>query len=220
MRYDVTGPSGHLLQADGAAARTASSGKNVKDLLHVAIGASCRSDCCRSDARSDRARTSPTSDARRASSRSGGGACRLVEEPCQGCNVHGLWSRQVPLAAGSRVWISWSSQPFPSGSRTRQMSSKNDLAGHAHNAWVLHGVVEGAAGIVENFAHVDAAGEKLSRATSMSYTVRTGGSIEPGWAEVIPLPKMIDAPEPGGVNCIARKSSLAKSISKRNPSFS
>jgi hypothetical protein len=31
----------------------------------------------------------------------------------------------------------------------------------------------------------------------MSYTARTGRSIEPGWAEVIPLPKMIDASEPG-----------------------
>src|ERR687897_2502363 len=26
--------------------------------------------------------------------------CRLAEEPCQGCNVHGLWSRHFPLTAG------------------------------------------------------------------------------------------------------------------------
>ena len=26
--------------------------------------------------------------------------CRLAEEPCQDCNIHGLWPRQVPLVAG------------------------------------------------------------------------------------------------------------------------
>ena len=26
--------------------------------------------------------------------------CSLTEEICQGCNVHGLWSHQVRLAAG------------------------------------------------------------------------------------------------------------------------
>jgi hypothetical protein len=35
----------------------------------------------------------------------------------------------------------------------------------------------------------------------MFFTGRTGGSIEPGWPEVIPLPKMMDDSEPGGVNC-------------------
>src|SRR5215217_1184437 len=46
-------------------------------------------DCCRSDAPSDKARTSPTSDARRASSRSGrgalpsrGGALPRLQHPC------------------------------------------------------------------------------------------------------------------------------------------
>ena len=29
------------------------------------------------------------------------------------------------------------------------------------DAWVLHGVVKGAAGIVENLAHVDAAGDQV-----------------------------------------------------------
>jgi len=29
------------------------------------------------------------------------------------------------------------------------------------DAWVLHGVVEGAAGVVENLAHVDAAGDQV-----------------------------------------------------------
>jgi hypothetical protein len=38
--------------------------------------------------------------------------------------------------------------------------------------------------------------EDSLRAASMSYTERTRRSTEPGWAEVIPLPKMIDASEP------------------------
>ena len=41
---------------------------------------------------------------------------RLVEEFGKGCNVHGLCSRQLPFAAGKPLLISWSSQPFPSGS--------------------------------------------------------------------------------------------------------
>ena len=65
--------------------------------------------------------------------------------------------------------------------------------------WGLHGVVEGAAGIVENLAHIDTAGDQVVAGVDVA-TVRTGRSIEPGWVEVIPLPKMIDASEPGGVN--------------------
>jgi hypothetical protein len=86
---------------DSAATRTASSGKNVKDLLHVSIGGGC---CllwiaaALTRAQIGRVPVPPVML----------GVhllevtvvlCRLAEEPCQGCNVHGLWSRQVPLAA-------------------------------------------------------------------------------------------------------------------------
>ena len=56
-------------------------------------------DCYRSDAHSNRARTSPTNDARHASSQSGHVLCGLAEEPYQDCNIRGLWSHQVSLAA-------------------------------------------------------------------------------------------------------------------------
>ena len=46
------------------------------------------------------------------------------------------------------------------------------------------------------------------------------GSAEPAPTDVTPLPKMIDASEPGGVNCIPRKFLFAMSISNRNPIFS
>jgi pimeloyl-ACP methyl ester carboxylesterase len=39
-----------------------------------------------------------------------------------------------------------------------------------------------------------------SRAASMSSTARSRLSIEPGWADVTPLPKMIEAFDPGGEN--------------------
>ena len=77
---------------------------------------------------------------------------------------------------------------------------------------VLHGVVEGTTGVVEHLADLDAAGDHDARAASISYTDKTRRSIVPGWADVTPLPKMIDASEPGGVNCIARKSPLGDVI--------
>ena len=55
--------------------------------------------------------------------------CRLAEEPCQGRNVHDLWSRQVPLAleaASGSLGAASRSRPDP---RTKQMSNRNDLPG-------------------------------------------------------------------------------------------
>ena len=76
------------------------------------------------------------------------------------------------------------------------------------DAWVLHGVVEGAAGVVEDLAYVDAVGDQSSRAASMSYTAKTKWSPNRlGGCD--PLPKMIEASELGGVNCMTRKSSPA-----------
>ena len=52
----------------------------------------------------------------------------------------------------------------------------------------------------------------------------TGAGLEPaapGAAEVIPLPKMIEHAEPGGVSCTTRKPpSPGKSASNRHPSDS
>ena len=74
----------------------------MKDLLHVAIGG----DCCllRIAAALTRAQIGRTSPPVML------GVCLLevavvlcllaAEEPCLDCKVHGLWSRQVPLAAG------------------------------------------------------------------------------------------------------------------------
>jgi len=88
--------------SNSAAIRTASSGKNVKDLLHVAIGGGCcllwivafltRAHIWRVPV--PRVMLSVRLLEVLMVLR------RLAEEGCQGCNVHGLWSRQVLLAAG------------------------------------------------------------------------------------------------------------------------
>ena len=82
--------------------------------------------------RSDRARTSPTSDARRASSRSGrdvlpsrGGALPRLQRPWPVVASNSTRGREA--ASGSPGAAS-RSHPDP---RTRQMSSRNDLAGRA-----------------------------------------------------------------------------------------
>src|SRR5262245_38494515 len=87
--------------ARSAATRTASSRKNVKDLLHVAIGGGC---CflwiaaALTRAQIWRVPVPPMMLGVRLLEVVVV-LCRLAEEPCQGRNVHGLWSRQVPLAA-------------------------------------------------------------------------------------------------------------------------
>jgi len=54
----------------------------------------------------------------------------------------------------------------------------------------------------------------------MSETIRYMPCADPGSAAVTFLPKMIEHPEPGGVNWITRKSLLlSKSASSRHPSF-
>jgi putative ABC transport system permease protein len=75
------------------------------------------SDCCRSDAHSRMARTSPTIDVRRASFRSGrgappfrGGALQVSRRPWL---MHAFYFHSRP---GRREVTSWSSQRFPSGS--------------------------------------------------------------------------------------------------------
>jgi hypothetical protein len=90
-------------------------------------------DCCRSDAHSDRARTNPTSDARRVSSRSGrdaltsrGGALPRLQRPWPVVASSSTSGREA--ASGSPGAASRSRQD----PRTRQMSGRNDLAGRAH----------------------------------------------------------------------------------------
>ncbi len=57
-----------------------------------------------------------------------------------------------------------------------------------------------------------------ARAASTSSTARTRLPTDPGTAAVTPVPKMIDACEPGGVNCRIQWSSLmTKSASSRHP---
>jgi hypothetical protein len=89
-------------------------------------------DCCRSDARSDMARTSPTSDARCVSSRSGrgallsrGGVLLRLQRPWPAVASSSTRGREA--ASGSPEAASHS-RPDP---RTRQTSSRNDLAGRA-----------------------------------------------------------------------------------------
>src|SRR5262249_51236095 len=77
------------------------------------------------------------------------------------------------------------------------------------------------AGVVKDFADLRAARDQISAAASMSSTASTKPFVEPGLPDVTPLPKMIDASESGGVNCMTRSfSSTTKSPSNLNPSFS
>jgi hypothetical protein len=87
-------------------------------------------DCCHSDARSYKVRTSPTSDAQRASSQSDsdalpsrGAALPRLQHPWPVVVSSSTRGREV--ASGSPVAAS-RSRPDP---RTRQMSSRNDLPG-------------------------------------------------------------------------------------------
>ena len=88
--------------SDSAATRTASSGTNVKDLLHVTIGGGC---CllwiaaALTCAEIGRVPVPPVVLGVRLLEMVVV-LSRLEEERCQGCNIHALWSRQVPLAAG------------------------------------------------------------------------------------------------------------------------
>jgi len=60
-----------------------------------------------------------------------------------------------------------------------------------------------------------------ARAASMSSTTNCRPCAEPGAAEVIPVPKMTEQADPGGVSCTTRKSSpVVKSASSRQPSAS
>ncbi len=83
----------------------------------------------------------------------------------------------------------------------------------------LSGMVEYAADVVEHFAHVHAAIDKLGmRRFDVRNDEMKSLCRPPRAADVILWPKMIEHGEPGGVNCTTRNCSLlAKSASSRHP---
>ena len=89
-------------------------------------------DCCPVDARSGRARTSPTSGARRASSRSRRGAAPSRGETPQGLRrpwpALALTATRGPAAASGSLGAASRSRPGPRTMRTR---SRNDPRGRA-----------------------------------------------------------------------------------------
>src|SRR6478609_10150594 len=87
---------------------------------------------------------------------------RFAEEFCKRRYVHGSCSLLLPFAAGKArrdlleqpavpVWILKRGE--------REVGTTLRVA--PSNAWVLHGVVEGAAGVVEDLADFDAAGDQV-----------------------------------------------------------
>ena len=106
-----------LKDVNSAATRTASSGKNVKDLFHVAIsGGCCLLWIAPALTRVQIGRMRPTSDVRRVSSRSGrgalpsrGGALPRLQRPWSVVGSNSTRGRKPRLNL-------LSGQPFPSGS--------------------------------------------------------------------------------------------------------
>jgi hypothetical protein len=145
---------------------------------------------------------------------------RFAQELCKGRDVNGSCLLLLPFAARKSLLDLLQQPAVPVWILKRGKREVGTTFRVAPNdARVLHGVVEGAASVVEDLADVDAAAIKSSRAASTLSTARTK-SAQPDLADVTPLPKMIDASERGGVNCIPRKFSFTMSISNRNPSFS
>ena len=73
--------------------------------------------------------------------------------------------------------------------------------------------------VVEDLADVDAVLDELGAGGLDVGDDEVQTLDEPGAAAVMPVPKMIEHPEPGGVNCTIRKPlSKGKSASSRQPS--
>ncbi len=147
---------------------------------------------------------------------------RLVEELCKGCDVHSFCSRHLPLAAGKPRLdlLEQPAVPVRILERGKRVVGTTLRVAPA-DAWVLHGVVEGAAGIVEDLAHLDAAGDEV---------VAGGGNVVDGENQAVycaglggrnSLAEDDRGCELCGVICTARKSSpTVKSPSSRQPRFS
>src|SRR6516225_5029982 len=88
--------------------------------------------------------------------------CRLTEELCKGCDVHGPRWRQLPFTAGKPRLdlLEQPAVPIRILERGKRVVGTTLRVAPA-DAWVLHGVVEGAAGVVEDLAHVNPAGDQV-----------------------------------------------------------
>src|SRR5258707_2074117 len=85
-----------------------------------------------------------------------------MEELCKSCDVRGSYSLRLPLASGKprRYLLKQPTVPVWILERAKREVGPT-LRVTPADAWVLHSVVEGAAGVVEDLAHVDAAGDQV-----------------------------------------------------------
>src|SRR4029453_3130713 len=134
------------IYSERAAPRTASSRKNMKGLLHVAVGGGCcllRTAAVLTRAQVGRVPVPPVVLGVRLLV-SVVVLRRLAEELCKGCDVHGSSSRQLPLASGkpSRDLLEQPTVPVRFLERGKREIGTTLTVAPA-DAWVLHGVVEG-----------------------------------------------------------------------------
>src|SRR5438132_13842789 len=87
---------------------------------------------------------------------------RLTKKLCHGCDVHGWCSRQLPFAAAKsrRDLLEKPAVPIWILERGKREVGATLRVAPA-DARVLYGVVEGAAGVVEDVAHLDAVGNQV-----------------------------------------------------------
>ena len=141
-----------------------SSRKNVKDLFHIAISCCCcllRIAAALTRAQISRVPVPPLMRGVRLLEVAMV-VCRLAEESCQGCNVQRLWSRQVPLATWKPRLDLLEQPAVPVRILERgKWVIRTSLRVPPADAWVLQGVVEGTAGVVENLAYVNSTGDKV-----------------------------------------------------------
>src|SRR5262249_17384742 len=141
-----------------------SSGKNMKDLLHVVVGGGgglIRTAAVLTRAQVGRVPVPPLMLGVRLLVVAVA-LLRLAEEICKGCDVYGSCSRQLPLAA-RKSRLDLLEQPAVSVrilERGKREVGKT-MRGASPGPGVLHAVVEGAAGVVEDLANVDAAGDQV-----------------------------------------------------------
>src|SRR5262245_56690436 len=141
-----------------------SSGKNMQDLVHVAVGGGgglLRTAAVLTRAQVGRVPVPPVMLGVRLLVVAVA-LLRLAEELCKGCDVYGSRSRQLPLAAGkSRLdLLEQPAVPVRILERGKREVGTTLRVAPA-DAWVLHGVVEGAAGVVEDLSNVDAVGDQV-----------------------------------------------------------
>src|SRR5262249_18259967 len=154
----------HRAFSDSAATRSPSSGRGLKDRLHVAVG-SCgcllRTAAVLTRAQVGRVPVPPVVRSVRLLIVVVVLRC-FAEELCEGCDVDGSCSRRLTHAAW-KPRLNLLEQPavpiriLERGEREVGTTLRVTPA----DAWVLHSVVEGTAGVVENLAHLDASGDQV-----------------------------------------------------------